>query len=88
VLSIPRTSERQPTRGQKGDLMNQIAEIKKAGIPLGLALERFLTQQGYRVYQQRAPSVPPRGLGSLWIMFRLNDNMMPPAELTNLHMRP
>ena len=25
--------------------------------------------------------------GSLWIMTNLNDNMMPPAELTNLHMQ-
>ena len=25
--------------------------------------------------------------GSLWIMANLNDNMMPPAELMNLHMR-
>ena len=26
-------------------------------------------------------------VGSLWIMADLNDNMMPPAELMNLHMR-
>jgi cytochrome o ubiquinol oxidase operon protein cyoD len=26
-------------------------------------------------------------VGSLWIMSNLNDNMMPPAELMNLHMR-
>jgi cytochrome o ubiquinol oxidase operon protein cyoD len=25
--------------------------------------------------------------GSLWIMTNLNDNMMPPAELMNLHMQ-
>jgi cytochrome o ubiquinol oxidase operon protein cyoD len=25
--------------------------------------------------------------GSLWIMSNLNDNMMPPAELMNMHMR-
>jgi heme/copper-type cytochrome/quinol oxidase subunit 4 len=25
--------------------------------------------------------------GSLWIMSKLNDNMMPPAELMNLHMQ-
>jgi cytochrome o ubiquinol oxidase operon protein cyoD len=25
--------------------------------------------------------------GSLWIMASLNDNMMPPPELTNMHMR-
>jgi cytochrome o ubiquinol oxidase operon protein cyoD len=25
--------------------------------------------------------------GSLWIMTNLNDNMMPPAELMNMHMR-
>ena len=26
-------------------------------------------------------------VGSLWIMFNLNDNMMPPPELMNLHMQ-
>jgi cytochrome o ubiquinol oxidase subunit IV len=26
--------------------------------------------------------------GSLWIMTNLNDNMMPPAELMNMHMQP
>ena len=26
-------------------------------------------------------------IGSLWIMTNLNDNMMPPPELMNLHMR-
>ena len=26
-------------------------------------------------------------IGSLWIMTNLNDNMMPPAELMNLHMQ-
>ena len=26
-------------------------------------------------------------VGSLWIMFNLNDNMMPPAELMNMHMQ-
>jgi cytochrome o ubiquinol oxidase operon protein cyoD len=26
-------------------------------------------------------------VGSLWIMFNLNDNMMPPSELMNLHMQ-
>ena len=26
-------------------------------------------------------------VGSLWIMSNLNDNMMPPAELMNLHMQ-
>jgi cytochrome o ubiquinol oxidase operon protein cyoD len=26
--------------------------------------------------------------GSLWIMANLNDNMMPPAELMNMHMQP
>jgi cytochrome o ubiquinol oxidase subunit IV len=26
-------------------------------------------------------------VGSLWIMFNLNDNMVPPPELMNLHMR-
>jgi cytochrome o ubiquinol oxidase operon protein cyoD len=26
-------------------------------------------------------------VGSLWIMFNLNDNMAPPPELMNLHMR-
>jgi cytochrome o ubiquinol oxidase subunit IV len=26
-------------------------------------------------------------VGSLWIMTNLNDNMMPPAELTDLHMQ-
>jgi cytochrome o ubiquinol oxidase operon protein cyoD len=26
-------------------------------------------------------------VGSLWIMADLNDNMMPPPELMNLHMR-
>ena len=25
--------------------------------------------------------------GSLWIMSNLNDNMMPPAELMNMHLR-
>jgi heme O synthase-like polyprenyltransferase len=25
--------------------------------------------------------------GSLWIMTNLNDNMMPPAELMNMHMQ-
>ena len=27
-------------------------------------------------------------VGSLWIMTNLNDNMMPPAELMNMHMQP
>ena len=26
-------------------------------------------------------------VGSLWIMFNLNDNMMPPPELMNIHMQ-
>jgi cytochrome o ubiquinol oxidase subunit IV len=26
--------------------------------------------------------------GSLWIMTNLNDNMMPPAEMMNMHVQP
>ena len=26
-------------------------------------------------------------VGSLWIMTNLNDNMMPPAELMNMHLQ-